>query len=43
MDERTRAYLRGRFRDFYRKRPPEAPPAADRREWGYIPWTGRSG
>ncbi|MFB6354438.1 MAG: DNA primase small subunit PriS [Halobacteriales archaeon] len=39
MDERTRAYLRGRFRDFYRKQPPPAPPAANRREWGYIPWT----
>jgi DNA primase small subunit len=43
MDERTRAYLRGRFRDFYRKAPPPQPPAADRREWGYIPWTERSG
>jgi DNA primase small subunit len=43
MDERTRAYLRGRFRDFYRKQPPAAPPAADRREWGYIPWTAASG
>jgi len=43
MDERTRAYLRGRFRDFYRASPPPLPPAADRREWGYIPWTDRAG
>jgi DNA primase small subunit len=43
MDERTRAYLRGRFGDFYRKQPPAEPPAGDRREWGYIPWTERSG
>jgi len=43
VNERTRAYLRGRFRDFYRKQPPAAPPAADRREWGYIPWTEGSG
>ena len=42
MDERTRAYLRGRFRDFYRKRPPAEPPAAERREWGFSPWTSRS-
>lgn len=39
MDERTRAYLRGRFRDFYRRVPPAPPPAAATREWGYIPWT----
>ena len=39
MEERTRAYLRGRFRDFYRRSPPEEPPRAERREWGYIPWT----
>jgi len=43
MDERTRAYLRGRFRDYYRKTELSLPPAAERREWGYIPWTGGSG
>ena len=39
MDERTRAYLRGRFRDFYRRQEIEPPPAAERREWGYIPFS----
>jgi DNA primase small subunit len=39
MEERTRAYLRGRFRDHYRRHPPELPPAPDAREWGFIPWT----
>ncbi|WP_435154592.1 DNA primase small subunit PriS [Haladaptatus sp. DFWS20] len=39
MEERTRAYLRGRFRDHYRTVQPELPPNADEREWGYIPWT----
>lgn len=39
MDERTRAYLRGRFRDYYRRNPPPEPPAAATREWGYIPWS----
>ncbi|MFB6149644.1 MAG: DNA primase small subunit domain-containing protein, partial [Halobacteriales archaeon] len=43
MEERTRAYLRGRFRDHYRRVSPTLPPAAERREWGYIPWTGGSG
>ncbi|MFB6133623.1 MAG: DNA primase small subunit PriS [Halanaeroarchaeum sp.] len=39
MEDRTRAYLRGRFRDFYRRSPPALPPEADAREWGYIPFT----
>ena len=39
MDDRTRAYLRGRFRDYYRTAALSLPPAAERREWGYIPWT----
>ncbi len=39
MEERTRAYLRGRFRDFYRRSEPVEPPAPGAREWGYIPWT----
>ena len=39
MEERTRAYLRGRFRDYYRRSPPAVPPEASAREWGYIPWT----
>ncbi|GAA0229841.1 DNA primase small subunit PriS [Haladaptatus pallidirubidus] len=43
MEERTRAYLRGRFRDHYRTVEPELPPAADEREWGYIPWTSGTG
>lgn len=43
MEERTRAYLRGRFRDHYRTVAPALPPDADEREWGYIPWTAGSG
>jgi DNA primase small subunit len=39
MDERTRAYLRGRFGDYYRRSERALPPAAERREWGYIPWS----
>jgi len=39
MDERTRAYLRGRFGDYYRNSERALPPAAERREWGYIPWS----
>ena len=39
MEERTRAYLRGRFGDYYRRSDAVEPPAADRREWGYIPWS----
>jgi len=43
MEERTQAYLRGQFREHYQNRQVQLPPAADRREWGYIPWTGGSG
>jgi len=39
MDERTRSYLEGRFRDHYRRHPPGLPPGAADREWGFIPWT----
>jgi len=39
MEERTRAYLRGRFGDHYRRTDPTPPPDANEREWGYIPWT----
>ncbi len=39
MDARTRSYLEGRFRDHYRRRPPQLPPGAADREWGFIPWT----
>ncbi|AGB16363.1 DNA primase, eukaryotic-type, small subunit, putative [Halovivax ruber XH-70] len=39
MEERTRAYLRGRFRDYYRRAQITPPPAPESREWGYIPWT----
>ncbi|WP_049926830.1 DNA primase small subunit PriS [Halopiger goleimassiliensis] len=39
MEERTRAYLRGRFRDHYRRTEITPPPAANEREWGFIPWT----
>jgi DNA primase small subunit len=43
MEERTRSYLRGRFRDFYRREAPPEPPDATAREWGYIPWEESSG
>ena len=43
MEERTRAYLRGRFRDHYRRTEVTLPPAANEREWGYIPWTDGPG
>jgi len=43
MEERTRAYLRGRFRDHYRRHPPDLPPDPDAREWGFIPWTSGPG
>jgi DNA primase small subunit len=39
MEERTRAYLRGRFGDYYRQTERSPPPGASEREWGYIPWT----
>jgi DNA primase small subunit len=43
MEGRTRRYLQRRFRDYYREVDLELPPAADRREWGHIPWTAGSG
>ncbi len=43
MEERTRAYLRGRFRDHYRRTELSPPPAAHEREWGFIPWTDSPG
>jgi DNA primase small subunit len=43
MEERTRAYLRGRFRDYYRHQDLSLPPEADAREWGYIPWSAGPG
>ncbi|MEF8813217.1 MAG: DNA primase small subunit PriS [Halovenus sp.] len=39
MQERTRAYLRGRFGDYYRRAEIRTPPAGHEREWGYVPWT----
>ncbi|MFT4921410.1 MAG: DNA primase small subunit [Haloarculaceae archaeon] len=39
MEERTRAYLRGRFGDYYRRADITPPPDAHEREWGYVPWT----
>ncbi|AWB26304.1 DNA primase small subunit PriS [Halococcoides cellulosivorans] len=39
MDERTRAYLRGRFGDHYRRTTIDPPPSAEAREWGYMPFT----
>jgi len=43
MEERTRAYLRGRFGDHYRRAELTPPPDASEREWGYIPWTDGPG
>ncbi|MEF8855195.1 MAG: DNA primase small subunit PriS [Haloarculaceae archaeon] len=43
MDERTRAYLRGRFGDHYRRTDVTPPPAPEAREWGYVPWTSGPG
>ena len=39
MEARTREYLRGRFGDHYRRASITPPPAANEREWGFIPWT----
>ncbi|MFC7078008.1 DNA primase small subunit PriS [Haloarcula halophila] len=39
MEQRTRTYLKGRFGDHYRQASVTPPPAANEREWGYIPWT----
>ena len=43
MEERTRAYLRGRFGDHYRRSEVTTPPAANEREWGHVPWTSGTG
>lgn len=43
MDERTREYLRGRFADYFRSAELTAPPDAERREWGHIPFTAGDG
>jgi DNA primase small subunit len=43
MEERTRAYLRGRFGDHYRRTEITPPPDAHEREWGYVPWTEAPG
>jgi DNA primase small subunit len=43
MEERTRAYLRGRFGDHYRRADLTPPPDANEREWGFIPWTSGPG
>ncbi|MFC7072031.1 DNA primase small subunit PriS [Halovenus rubra] len=43
MNERTLAYLRGRFGDYYRGTEVETPPDGDAREWGYVPWTAGPG
>jgi DNA primase small subunit len=43
MEERTRAYLRGRFGDYYRQASLSPPPTPDDREWGYIPWSKGGG
>lgn len=43
MEARTRAYLRGRFGDHYRRSDLQTPPDANEREWGYVPWTDSPG
>ncbi|WP_436910647.1 DNA primase small subunit PriS [Halosimplex marinum] len=43
MQEQTRAYLRGRFGDHYRRTDLTPPPEANEREWGYVPWTDGPG
>ena len=43
MEERTRAYLRGRFGDHYRRSEFTPPPDANEREWGFVPWTDGPG
>ncbi|WP_435364191.1 DNA primase small subunit PriS [Haloarchaeobius sp. DYHT-AS-18] len=39
MEERTRRYLRGRFRDHYRQLSVTPPPDANEREWGWVTWS----
>jgi DNA primase small subunit len=43
VQEQTRAYLRGRFGDHYRRVEFTPPPEANEREWGYVPWTDGPG
>jgi DNA primase small subunit len=43
VNERTLAYLRGRFGDYYRRSGIDPPPEANEREWGYVPWTESPG
>jgi DNA primase small subunit len=43
VQEQTRAYLRGRFGDHYRRTDLSPPPEANEREWGYVPWTDGPG
>ena len=43
MDDRTCAYLRGRFGDHYRRSDIPQPPSAYNREWGYILWQAGTG
>lgn len=43
MNDRTCSYLAGRFGDHYRRTDIPQPPAAHRREWGYILWEPGSG
>lgn len=38
MDTRTREYVRGRFRDYYRRTDLSEPKHADGREWGFMGW-----
>lgn len=39
MNEATQNYLKGRFRDYYRRTGVDKPPKAEEREWGIVPWT----
>jgi DNA primase small subunit len=39
MNSATRDYLRRRFSAYYASADVDLPPAAESREWGYIPWT----
>jgi DNA primase small subunit len=39
MQEQTRAYLGARFGDYYAQSSIPEPPAPNRREWGYIPFS----
>ncbi|WP_136601804.1 DNA primase catalytic subunit PriS [Salinigranum halophilum] len=39
MDPATRDFLRRRFSAYYASTDVDLPPAAESREWGYIPWT----